>query len=60
MPYKYNPFTKKPDYYEPQIIETSIWILGQGIPSDDLGQNGDFYTDTLTFNIYKKTNGTWF
>jgi len=59
MPYKLNPFTKKPDYYEPAIIETVLWLTGEDIPSDDLGEDGDFYVNTLTFDLYHKENGTW-
>ena len=62
MPYKVNPFTGKLEYYEaPQsmVIILSEWITGEGIPSDLLGEDGKFYLDTLTLDLYQKENGTW-
>lgn len=35
-------------------------LNGVGTPSNSLGVNGDFYIDTLTYNIYgPKTAGSW-
>jgi hypothetical protein len=59
MKWKYNPFTQKLEIID-NIIST-IWHTGQGLPSDDIGDNGDFYIDVSSedFDLYKKANGTW-
>jgi hypothetical protein len=54
----FRPNIKGLDYYTNQPI-VSEWFLGEGIPSDTLGDNGDFYINTLTFDIYQKVGGTW-
>lgn len=35
------------------------WYTTSGIPSNTLGNNGDNYLDTNTFNIYNKQAGVW-
>ena len=40
-------------------ITTSIWRDGAGVPSDSLGNNGDYYLDTLTGDIYNKIAGLY-
>ena len=46
-----------------RITGTSILntlLNGKGAPSTKTGQNGDFYIDIASFNIYgPKTNGKW-
>lgn len=46
----------------------ATWLSGEGVPTNDssldasatkLGKNGDFYLNTETYDIYKKTDGTW-
>jgi hypothetical protein len=37
----------------------STWYSGSGAPSAGLGINNDFYLDTVTSDVYKKTAGTW-
>ena len=37
----------------------SSTISGKGIPSSSLGNNGDSYIDTETFDFYLKENGIW-
>lgn len=37
---------------------TSV-ITGTGVPSDDLGSEGDSYIDLSTWNFYVKENGSW-
>lgn len=34
-------------------------LTGNGVPSDSLGKNNDFYLDNLTGDYYQKFNGTW-
>lgn len=35
------------------------WRSGEGVPSKNLGNDGEFYLDEITKNIYKKVNGNW-
>ena len=46
-----------------RITGTSILntlLNGKGVPTAKTGENGDFYIDTTTFNMYgPKTNGKW-
>ncbi len=35
------------------------WYSGTGTPSDLLGDNGDFYLQTINGHVYKKDGGTW-
>jgi hypothetical protein len=37
----------------------STWYSGDGIPSNSLGLDGDYYLDTSTSNVYLKENGVW-
>ena len=34
-------------------------LSGSGVPSSDLGNDGDSYIDTTTFDFYSKANGEW-
>ena len=34
-------------------------LNGEGAPSDTLGNDGDTYIDSLTFDLYIKDNGKW-
>jgi hypothetical protein len=34
-------------------------LTDEGIPGDEIGQNGDLYFDELSNNLYKKVAGTW-
>ncbi|SNW62030.1 Collagen-like protein [Orpheovirus IHUMI-LCC2] len=34
-------------------------IAFPGVPTDDIGNNGDLYIDTITNNYYSKVNGVW-
>lgn len=34
-------------------------ISDSGVPSNDIGENGDTYIDTSTWNVYTKENGSW-
>ena len=35
------------------------FLNGEGVPSDTLGNDGDSYVDTTTFDYYAKENGKW-
>ena len=35
------------------------FLNGEGVPSDTLGNDGDSYVDTTTFDYYTKENGKW-
>ena len=35
------------------------WYSGHGLPSDDLGIDGDLYLNIDTADVYEKENGTW-
>ena len=37
----------------------ATWLHGETEPSDEIGNNNDFYFDTFSFSIYKKENGNW-
>jgi hypothetical protein len=39
--------------------EGTRWYNGSGLPSSELGINGDFYLDLLSGNIYYKVSGFW-
>ncbi len=39
--------------------ESGAWYYGAAVPSDALGQDGDFYLDTKTLASYKKSAGQW-
>ena len=34
-------------------------LSGSGVPSSELGNDGDSYIDTTTFDFYSKSNGEW-
>lgn len=35
------------------------WFNGEGAPSSGLGDNGDYYLDSLTGDVYNKQSGSW-
>lgn len=37
----------------------ATWLNRDGMPETSDGKDGDFYIDTLTYQIYKKENGVW-
>ena len=37
----------------------SQWLAGEGIPSNGIGQIGDFYLNTTTNDVYKKETSGW-
>ncbi len=42
-------------------LETKAnWLKGNIEPSNAIGNNGDFYLDKITGNVYTKDNGIWF
>lgn len=37
----------------------TTWLTGEGVPSADLGNVGDLYLDTATYDIYRKNDSGW-
>lgn len=37
----------------------TTWLQGTGVPSNSLGENGNYYIDTATQNYYFKDGGVW-
>jgi hypothetical protein len=37
----------------------STWFNDAGVPNDSNGNNGDYYLNTTTYDIYTKTSGSW-
>lgn len=37
----------------------ATWLSGSGVPASATGANGDFYLNTATSDVYKKTSGAW-
>lgn len=37
----------------------SKWLSGAGIPSASIGNNGDYYLNTTTADVYTKVSGAW-
>ena len=37
----------------------ATWLTGTVAPNDSQGQDGDFYFDSITYDIYNKVNGGW-
>ena len=37
----------------------ATWLNRDGAPETSDGKDGDFYIDTLTYQVYKKENGEW-
>ena len=48
---------KEIDFSKPEKPNT--WLNGIGMPNDASGKDGDFYFDTKSNSIYKKTEGSW-
>ena len=40
-------------------VDGKSFLNGEGVPSDTLGNDGDSYVDTKTFDYYAKENGKW-
>lgn len=41
-------------------VLAGVWYTGHGLPSDDLGKDGDLYLNIDTADVYQKENSTWF
>ena len=41
------------------VPNSTKWISGNSYPSNDLGNDGDFYVIESSGAVYKKTGGTW-
>lgn len=37
----------------------ATWLSGSGAPGSSTGKDSDFYLDTASYDIYKKTSGSW-
>ncbi len=37
----------------------SVWYTGSGTPATSLGSDNDLFLDTLSANVYQKTNNSW-
>jgi hypothetical protein len=37
----------------------AAWLSGSGAPDSGLGNDGDYYLDTATSDVYNKSSGTW-
>lgn len=37
----------------------AVWYNGTGTPAAATGANNDYYLDTVTGDVYKKTSGAW-
>ncbi len=42
-----------------QTVSGGAWYYGAAVPSDSLGQEGDYYLNTKTLASYKKSSGQW-
>ncbi len=40
-------------------LNGAVWYTNNGAPQSDLGQDGDLYLDTTSYDIYKKESGIW-
>lgn len=47
------------DQVERQFRSRPNWTADAGVPSPDDGDNGDFYINTSTRDLYKKVAGAW-
>jgi hypothetical protein len=41
------------------LVAGGVILSGSGVPSSGLGNDGDFYIRTSTFDLYKKVTGAW-
>ena len=41
------------------VIGASSFLVGSGVPSSGLGNDGDVYLDSATGNLYEKASGSW-
>lgn len=40
-------------------VDGATWLVGEGVPDDDIGEEGDLYLDESGFNVYKKEDKGW-
>lgn len=40
-------------------VNGSVWYNGTSAPNNSLGENNDYYLNTVTGDIYEKVLGTW-
>ncbi len=42
-----------------EASDAATWLLGVDTPSSTEGKDGDFFINTLTYNLYHKEKGVW-
>lgn len=42
-----------------RVLRGSEWLRGVGVPTAQLGRDGDWYVDTATGLAYQRTAGVW-
>ena len=52
-------WTFRRDITGPRGINGTLWFEGAGPPAANLGNNGDFYLNTTTNQVYRKSGGSW-
>jgi hypothetical protein len=51
--------SKKVSVSQSLLGPENILLVGEEPPSDALGNDGDFFLNTITFDLYAKIGGTW-
>ncbi len=46
-------------FTDPSLVPGARWFDGGGPPSNSYGDDGDYYLDDDTGNVYRKEGGTW-
>lgn len=41
------------------VVPGTLFLEGSGVPSVGLGENGNYYRDSATSNVYYKSGGSW-
>lgn len=44
---------------EGPFVPSGTWIHGEGAPSNEIGEVGNYYLDKTTFNVYEKIEDGW-
>lgn len=55
----YGVFAESEESEEPGEETGGTWFAGEGEPAAELGEEGDLYLDTATFNVYGKDEDGW-
>ncbi len=54
-----DPRSPGPGSERPQPPTSGRWLSGVGLPSQELGRDGDFYLDLDRGDVFEKRSGTW-